>query len=64
MSGIYYEDERIDGPLHERKECSVETVRNFDLVCVLSKENNAFVDKFADDQSKDLAKVPSRDEFL
>ena len=60
MSGIYYEDERIDGPLHERKECSVETVRNFDLVCVLSEENNAFVDKFADDQSKDLAKVTTR----
>jgi len=41
-------------PFHQGQESSVEGVSHLDLVCILTQEEDTFVDQIADDETQDL----------
>jgi hypothetical protein len=50
--------------LHQGEEGRVERIRDFDLVRVLTEEEHAFIDQFADNETQDLAEITTGDQFL
>lgn len=51
-------------PFHERQEGGFKNIWNLKLVSFLTQEEYTLVDQLANNQSHDLAKVSSRDQFL
>lgn len=51
-------------PLDQRQESSVKDERFLDFVCLLSEEENSFVDEFAHDEAEDLAEVQASNHLL
>lgn len=51
-------------PLDQRQECSVKDERLLDFVCLLSEEEDSFVDEFAHDEAEDLAEVQASNHLL
>ena len=49
---------------HEGQERRVQRISNFDLVRILTQEEHTLIDQLADDETKDLAEITTRDQFL
>ena len=60
----YYQNPRLNAPLHERQESRVKRVSLLELVRVLAQEQVSSVDQVANDQTEDLSEIQTGNHLL